>query len=392
MAHGVRDDPAASTAVVSCAAHPMLESAVSSIEEAAALMLAFAERTGLVSGRAPRRYLWTDAFAVDNFLALAEATGDASHRELALQLVEQVHGVLGRHRDDDPRSGAWLSGLGERDGALHPTRAGLRIGKPLPERRVDELPDERLEWDRDGQYFHYLTRWMVALDRVFHVTGDRRYATWALELADAAHRGFVRKTPSGNRRMSWKASIDLSRALVSSTGQHDPLDGWITCMQLLASASACVPPCEGPTLDDALADFAALMGGPDEWVTPDALGLGSLLTDALRVERLTDQGAFDGREMQRGLLAAAEAGLRHWVRTAELRHPATHRLAFREIGLAIGLHALDRMHDDTASLRPYLALAPAIETFWLDPAHRETRSWLEHRDIDDVMLATALLA
>jgi hypothetical protein len=34
----------------------------------------------------------------------------------------------------------------------------LRIGKQLAERRPGERFDERLEWERDGQYFHYLTR------------------------------------------------------------------------------------------------------------------------------------------------------------------------------------------------------------------------------------------
>src|SRR5687768_15334564 len=102
-----------------------------------------------------RRHLWTDAFAVCNFLGFAAATGDARHRERALRLVEQVHAVLGRHRPNDTRAG-WLPGLGPEEGAAHPTSGGLRIGKPLPERGPREPLDERLEWDRDGQYFHYL--------------------------------------------------------------------------------------------------------------------------------------------------------------------------------------------------------------------------------------------
>ncbi len=35
------------------------------IREAIALMMDFAERTGLDGGQADRRYLWTDAFGVD---------------------------------------------------------------------------------------------------------------------------------------------------------------------------------------------------------------------------------------------------------------------------------------------------------------------------------------
>ncbi len=41
------------------------------------IMLEFAERTGLSpAGSSPERYLWTDAFAVCNFLGLYRQTGD----------------------------------------------------------------------------------------------------------------------------------------------------------------------------------------------------------------------------------------------------------------------------------------------------------------------------
>ncbi|MGB5546454.1 MAG: hypothetical protein WBM74_07765, partial [Polyangiales bacterium] len=46
------------------------------LEEARELMMRFAERTGLISDLPPKRYLWTDAFAVCNFLGLAQATGE----------------------------------------------------------------------------------------------------------------------------------------------------------------------------------------------------------------------------------------------------------------------------------------------------------------------------
>ncbi len=57
-------------------------------EESIALMMSFAERTGLSSGRPAKRYLWTDAFALCNLLGLARATGDKRYRELALRLVD----------------------------------------------------------------------------------------------------------------------------------------------------------------------------------------------------------------------------------------------------------------------------------------------------------------
>jgi hypothetical protein len=113
-------------------------------------MMTFAELTGLLpERRVPRRYLWTDAFAVCNFLELHRQTGDEEYKRLALSLVEQVHHVLGRHREDDRRSG-WISGLSEEEGARRPTAGGLRIGKGMPERGPKEPYDERLEWERDG--------------------------------------------------------------------------------------------------------------------------------------------------------------------------------------------------------------------------------------------------
>ena len=92
---------------------------VSTVRE---IMMEFAGLTGLSpSGKTWRRYLWTDAFAVCNFLELYRQTGDKEFTRLALRLVEQVHHVLGRHREDDSRSG-WISGLTEEEGARTPDR------------------------------------------------------------------------------------------------------------------------------------------------------------------------------------------------------------------------------------------------------------------------------
>ena len=192
----------------------------------------FAEATG-VSGQAkPRRYLWTDAFAVCNFLGLARQTGDGRYLRFAEVLVDQVHHVLGRHRADDFRRG-WISGLPNDEGERHPTLGGLRIGKPLNDRGPHERADSRLEWERDGQYFHYLTRWMHALHRMSQETGDGRYQRWAAELAVAAHDAFTyAPVRGGPRRLVWKMSIDLTHPLISTMGQHDPLDGLITFLEL----------------------------------------------------------------------------------------------------------------------------------------------------------------
>jgi hypothetical protein len=36
-------------------------------------------------------------------------------------------------------------------------------------------------------------------------------------------------------------------------------------------------------------------------------------------------------------------------------------------------------------------LGSAIQSFWLDPEHQRGRTWSEHRDINEVMLATSLI-
>jgi hypothetical protein len=43
-----------------------------------------------------------------------------------------------------------------------------------------------------------------------------------------------------------------------------------------------------------------------------------------------------------------------------------------------------------AELAQYRPLRDEIELFWLIPEHRQTSTWGEHADINDVMLATSL--
>ncbi len=375
--------------------------------EAIALMMDFAERSGLDSGQAGRRYLWTDAFAVCNFLGLARVTRDNRYREFALRLVDQVHQTLGRHRHDDPRSG-WISGLSEHEGEAHPTRGGLRIGKQLPEHAADEPVNERLEWDRDGQYFHYLTKWMHALDQLTRSTRRSEFNLWARELAATAFAAFTYQpsTTWAPRRMYWKMSIDLSRPLVHSMGQHDPLDGYITVLQLRSTAASLPEAVTKPDLEDETRQFAAMVRR-GEWATADPLGLGGLLIDAYRMAQLTQQGTVSNPRLVEDLLDASLAGLQHYATSSELHMPLEHRLAFRELGLAIGLHAVERMweaansdagHASTSArlrmqleaIMQYLPMREEIESFWRNAAHRDSRSWAEHRDINEVMLATSL--
>ena len=79
--------------------------------------------------------------------------------------------------------------------------------------------------------------------------------------------------------------------------------------------------------------------------------------------------------------------------------PADYRLAFRELGLSIGLRAVKRTRelaaqypgtlDSVSSLGPrlerlmrYAPMIDTIEGFWLEPANRSSRTWKEHEDIN----------
>jgi hypothetical protein len=374
--------------------------------QALELMANFASRTGLTADGPKRRYLWTDAFAVCNFLELARLTHAQAPLTLAFNLIEQVHQVLGQFRTDDARVG-WLSGLAEREAREHPTRGGLRIGKNFPERQPGEPFDEEREWNLDGQYFHYLTKWMRTLDQVSRSTEDPRYNRWARELADVAHKSFVYRLPgTGAPRMAWKMSTDLSRPLVPWMGQHDPLDGLVTYLQLQATSRRLATSSEDPNLTAAIETFATLLHATDIRTT-DALGLGGLLCDAWRIAQLLEEGALDSTVLLEYLLPAIDLGLSVSLRDGPWREPASLRLAFRELGLAIGLQALGRLQswseakgksiagrrlrDQIRAQPPTSALCSNIIAYWLAPEHREAPTWFEHQDINSIMLATSLI-
>ncbi len=371
------------------------------------IMLEFAKLTGLSpAGKIPRRYLWTDAFAVCNFLELYRQTGEEKYKHLALRLVDQVHNILGRHREDDSRTG-WISGLDEEEGKRHPTKGGLRIGKGMNERRLADPFDERLEWDRDGQYYHYLTRWMHALNRVSRVTGDSTYNIWAMELAKTAHARFTYASRSGGqKRMYWKMSIDLSYPLVPSMGHHDPLDGLITYHELQATAAKDSEESTGLNLKAEIADMTGICKGKI-WVTDDPLGIGGLLGDASIVAQLIINKYFTQTDLLEILLDSSLPGLESYLRKNPLKLPADYRLAFRELGLAIGLRAVEKLralieknqdlfnsklplHSRIENLTRHTSFSENIEMFWLETANQETGTWTEHRDINMVMLATSL--
>jgi hypothetical protein len=369
-----------------------------SVRRADDLMTSFAERTGVTGERPPNRYLWTDTFAVLNLLAGGSRCDDPERIDQARTLIDQVHSNLGRHREDVEQSG-WLSELDDDGARDHPTAGGLRIGKERPERPRGQPIDRRGEWSRDGQYFHYNTKWAMALDRMGRAADDATYRRWGRELMVASHDGFVyRSQPGDELRMYWKMSTDLSRPLVESMGQLDPLDGFGTCRELVSS----LPPTDGDSvaLDDASADFDAMLE-PRDWRTSDPLGLGGVLMQAYRSFQLAERTDATAEHLD-DILQGAAVGLEQYQQANRLDAPSDQRLAFREFGLALGLSLAESMSMSTfefsedaqtalGEIRAYDEYRDTIIDFWMESSHRESETWTEHRDINEVMLASALL-
>ena len=134
------------------------------------------------------RYLWTDAVGVLNLLTLYKETWSLKYLQLAKCLTEATHAILGWSRDGERR----LRGATEDK----PLNGGLRIGK-----MTENGPDG------DGQYHHYLTLWMFALNRMTCATHDPKYNSLAIELAGAVHPNFVFRDHTNRLRMVWKISL-----------------------------------------------------------------------------------------------------------------------------------------------------------------------------------------
>jgi hypothetical protein len=203
--------------------------------------------------------------------------------------------------------------------------------------------------------------------------------------------------------MYWKMSIDLSYPLVPSMGQHDPLDGFITYHQLQATIPKKADPPPWRDLEAEITDLARICAGKN-WATTDPLGLGGLLSDAYRLAQLITHHNLQQIDLLEMLLQASLAGLQAYVDQDAWRLPVDFRLAFRELGLSIGLRAVERLRDLIeknpalfraqsplhSRLETYTPLAERIETFWLERTNREVSSWLNHREINMVILATSL--
>ncbi|KAK3062243.1 hypothetical protein LTS18_004536 [Coniosporium uncinatum] len=242
------------------------------------------------------RYLWTDAFAVLNFITLARETANPIYLSHARTLVSTVHGILGRTRDGSTQL------------------PGAAPSSPL---------EDEAGSDGDGQYHHYLTIWIFALNRLSVVAGESKFNAQAIELARVIHPRFVYDRNAARPRMYWKLSMDLSRPLVRSEGNLDPVDGYVVYSLLQETAG-------DESLKEEVGEYKRIL--ETKWRrygSDDPLDLGMTLWTAHWFEGREEWGTGLAERARRDLGALFDPGY--------FDMSIRRRLAFREFGTALGI-------------------------------------------------------
>jgi hypothetical protein len=243
-----------------------------------------------------KRYLWTDAFGVVLLVSLFRATGDKRFLDQAEWVVAEVDRVLGRER-------------------------GIRIG---------EAPD------RDGQYYHYLAKWIFALTRLGSILPD--YRERALSLVGEIHEPFIRRRVG----VVWKMKEDLSAPYPGyGLGALDAFDGYVAYRLLDERALA-----------GAIADMREIMelSYPKMAITQD-LALGMMLW-LCHVYPQEDWARVQGPRCISTLENMWVDPPGYFCREP---HARTVRFAFTNYGVSLGLQAVGAMPERVDRLHAFFA-------------------------------------
>lgn len=306
-----------------------------------------------------KRYLWTDAFGVCNFITLYRESGNNPiYLDMADALIADVHNTLGRHRHGGARLGPSTD--------EEPLKGGLRIGKQANE-------DEE---DGDEKYFHYLTKWMFALNRMSIARSNEYYNDLAIDLAKSVHGRFVYDTTKERPRMYWKMSIDLTKPLVRSEGNLDPFDGYMTYRVLARHCTR-----SKDVLNTEIAQMQRMVLNKYRLYTShDPLDLGEALWIC---HWFVDEDGEEALGKEEWAVKVTNVSLQALERLymADLftTHPSAYRLAFREFGTTIGVQVNPLTRLDVWSSR-----VKEINAHW------GNKLFLRDNDITPVMYCTSL--
>jgi len=294
------------------------------------------------------RYLWTDAFGVCNYISMYYESGNKQYLDQADTLIQNVHDVLGKDRAGQKR-------LGNSTDA-EPLKGGLRIGKIHEE----DHPDG------DGQYYHYLVKWMFALSRMTIARNDPKYNNWAIQLAQATHNKFVYDRETKHPRMWWKMNIDLTAPAKLSEGQLDPYSGYMTYKILREVAN------NYDVLEQELSDMIKMVehrfrhykGSQDPLTLGSALWMSSWFPDEYWALQLTEFSMESLSEM--------------W-KSGYFKEPSKYRLAFREFGTSLGLQT------HPAVGKEWQSVVKDIHNYW------DKNLYHRDHDITPIMYCSSLL-
>eukprot|EP00923_Selenidium_pygospionis_P013090 GHVN01022611.1.p1 GENE.GHVN01022611.1~~GHVN01022611.1.p1 ORF type:complete len:463 (+),score=79.89 GHVN01022611.1:151-1389(+) len=388
------------------------------------VMMIFAHTTGLIppdENKQRVRYLWTDAWAVINCVGLSRMArhyGENKSSDKMLRLgastIAKTQQVLGSHRraqfpnDSDNRSGPLTNG-------------GMRIGKAYSEDLKVDPHDDPFSYDRDGQYFHYLTKWLNALCLFADETNDASLAELAVRTANQILPSFHHVTRDGSNMLYWKMSIDLTHPTVRSMGAHDAVDGLIAYLQVKATADRFqldghLTATDHLTATGHLSQHINLLSKviDDQNVLcrsprgSDSLEAGGLLINAvhlsamMRCDSSLDQGDLLVRLLRHSLPIVKGCHREMCERPIGLQR----RLPFRDFGLSTGLKGVVALHEnENNSLNMkksgqvwqlvdeiLAAGVPVLKEMesW-NMSHLQTlASWRDHEQITNVMYASHL--
>ncbi|CEM34200.1 unnamed protein product [Vitrella brassicaformis CCMP3155] len=224
---------------------------------------------GPTSQGSQRRYLWTDAFAVCNYVSLAHRAGQegdgqlrAMYLTMAARLIDTVHASLGTPRSEEypmiPSEHNSPSGF-----------KGLRIGK------VDPNTDPGMR--ADGMYWHYVDKWLFALLRMYNESDDAKYLNAAVSIVKDIHESFVAKWRGKPVGLYWKLGVDLKTipGAEHTAANDDALSAYIVYALIDHHYSKAIPDHQHPLkreideLREILKDYPMPMR-----VSPDPLGVG----------------------------------------------------------------------------------------------------------------------
>lgn len=226
------------------------------------------------------RYLWTDAYGVILLVSLFDEFRKEAYLNQAESVVADVEKVLGRSR-------------------------GIRIG---------EAPD------RDGQYFHYLTMWLHALEVLGRYLPE--YRRKGIDLVRQIHEPFLIR----GQGVIWKMMEDLSAPYPGfGLGALDAFGGYVAYNLL-----------DRETLVSEIADMREIIEeSAAHLVITQDLALGMMLWMCHFYPE--EQWAMQQRQQSLSMLDRMWIANEYYCREPGLSHT---KFAFTNYGVSIGLQAV----------------------------------------------------